>query len=135
MISALMVSRDKLFFSGIKSVLAQENIKTVWCPTGEKALSMLSANSIDLIIIDETLPDMTGRQFIETVVIKNPMTNCVVASPLSKKEFHEAYEGLGVLMQFPVISGEREAWKLLERSQQIFNLQTPKTSGNRKINL
>lgn len=126
MISALMVSKDKLFFSEVESVLAQKNIKTDWRLTGTQALSRQSTDQIDLIIIDENLPDMTGQQFVEHVVMQNPMINCVVASSLSKKEFHKAYEGLGVLMQFPVIPGNKEACALLERIQKIFNLSNPK---------
>jgi CheY-like chemotaxis protein len=130
MISALMVSRDKKFFAGIENVLAENNIKTDWIGTGGEALSiiskntMLSKNLIELLIIDEALPDMTGRQFIGQVVEKkNPMINCVISSPLIKKKFHQAYEGFGILMQFPVMPGRKEVQKLLKHINHIFTLQ------------
>ncbi len=122
MISISMVSRDKRFFEGIEGVLTENKIKTDWRSTGEKALSRALSTPIDLIIIDEDLPDMTGRQFIEKLVMKNPMIHCVVASPLTKKEFHERYEGFGILMQFPVFPNRREIENLREHMNHIFNL-------------
>ena len=123
MISALMVSKEKVTFQGIIDTLVDENIDIYWSDSGTQALSLLLEKSIDLLIIDEQLPDMAGRQFIEKIVMKNPMINCVVASPLAHKEFHDAYEGLGVLMQFPVVPGKKDAQKLLEHMKQIFDLQ------------
>jgi DNA-binding response OmpR family regulator len=123
MISTLMVSCDKKFFEDIESVLTENNIKPFWSGSGTNALSRLSEDSIDLVIIEENLPDMAGRQFIEKIVMKNPMINCVVASPSHKEEFHETYEGLGVLMQFSAVPGKKEAVKLLAYMKQVFNLQ------------
>ena len=124
MVSALMVSHYKSFFEKIECVLVENNIKTDWNETGAKALSTIMAKPIDLIIIDEKLPDIAGKELVKKVISKKPMINCVVASPLIKKEFHKAYEGFGVLMQFPVISGKKEAQKLLERLKHILDLQT-----------
>ncbi|MCF6249112.1 MAG: response regulator [Desulfobacula sp.] len=122
MISISMVSRDKRFFDGIEGILAENQIKTDWCSTGEKALSKAIAVPMDLIIIDEDLPDMTGRQFIEKLVMKNSMIHCVVASPLTKKEFHGRYEGFGILMQFHIFPDRSEIETLLEHMNHIFNL-------------
>ncbi len=123
MISTRMVSRDRSFFAGIETAMVENNFKTEWSPTGATALAMLLVKPIDLIIIDEKLPDMTGRQFIGKVMMKNPRIHCIVASPLTKKKFHQAYEGLGVLMQFPVMPGGKEVQKLLERMEHIFDLK------------
>ncbi len=90
MISTHMVSGKKNFFADIESVLAENNIKSCWSESGTNARSRLSEESIDLVIIEKNLPDMAGRQFIEKIVMKNPMINCVVASPSHEKEFHDA---------------------------------------------
>ena len=123
MISTMTVSKGKSLFENIESVLAENDIKTEWTGTGTKALSMLLNKPVDLLIIDESLPDMTGRKFVEKMVMKNPMINCVVASPLSHKEFHDTYEGLGVLMQLPVFPEKKDAQKLIEHLKLIFHLQ------------
>ncbi len=62
---------------------------------------------------------MTGRKLVETIIFKNPMINCVVLSALSHDEFHEAYEGLGVLMQFPLKPDKTSALKLLDHMNRI----------------
>jgi two-component SAPR family response regulator len=123
MISTLLISRKKSLFSDVKNVLVESLIKTAWSRTGTKALSMLSKKPVDLLIIEENLFDMTGKKFIKNVVMKNPMTNCVVASPLSPKEFHDTYEGLGVLMQLPVFPEKKDAQKLIKHLKLIFHLQ------------
>ena len=122
MISTLLVSRKKSLFSDIKNVLAESLIKTAWSRTGTKALSMLSKQPVDLLIIEENLSDMTGKKFIKTVVMKNPMTNCVVASSLSHKKFHEEYEGFGILMQLPIEPGPKDAQELIEHLKLVFHL-------------
>ncbi len=123
MISTLMVTKEKSTFAGIIETFVNEDFKIFWCDSGTDALFLLTESSIDLLIVDERLPDMTARQFIEKIVMENPMINCVVASPISEEEFHEKYEGLGLLMQFPVVPGRKEAQKLLEHMEHIFHLQ------------
>ena len=124
MISVLMVSRDKHFFEGLETVFTANKIETKWSDTGAGALSMLEENKPELLLIDEKLPDMTGRQFIEQVVQINPMIDCVVASGLSHKDFHQTYEGFGVLMQFPVKIGPNQGQILIEYLKKIHDLQT-----------
>jgi two-component SAPR family response regulator len=123
MINALIVSMDKTVFSDVETALVENGIKVDWCDSGTLALSMLMEEPNDLVVADETLPDMTGRSFIEKVIMTNPMINCVVASSYSKKDFHEVYEGLGVLMQFPVAPGRKEAQELIEYLKKIRHLQ------------
>ncbi len=120
MLNALIISRKKDIFRGIESVLVDNGIKTDWSDTGVEALSMLMEEPNDLIVVDENLPDMEGRTFIEQVIMTNPMINCVIASPRKTEKFHEVYEGLGILMHFPVVPGRKEAQKLIEHMKKIF---------------
>ena len=80
---------------------------------------MLSRGKFDLFITDEQLPDTTARDLIEKALFKDAMMNCVVLSTLSHNAFHEAYEGLGVLMQFPPEPGEKQARALLDHLDRI----------------
>ncbi|MCP3940436.1 MAG: response regulator [Desulfobacteraceae bacterium] len=124
MIYVLMVGCDKGFFTEIKTVFTENEIGTQWCDSGVVALSMLPEKRIDFVIIDENLPDMDGKVFIEKVITENPMINCVIASSLSHKKFHERYEGFGVMMQLSVTPGSMEIQKLVEKMRQIICLQT-----------
>jgi two-component SAPR family response regulator len=123
MISILMVSREKDTFAGIIEPFAKADFKIYWASSGANTFSLLSEKTIDLVIVDENISDMTGRQFIEKVVMENPIINCVVSSSLGHKEFHETYEGLGVLMQFSVKPDKTEVQSLIEHMNLIFNLQ------------
>lgn len=115
MISTRLISHDRSFFKDVEGVLTESGIKADWNSSGAAALAMASIIPIDLLIIDENLPDMTCRQFIEKVIMENAMINCVIASPLTKNQFHQTYEGLGVLMQLTANPGRKEVQKLLER--------------------
>lgn len=123
MTHALIVSKDKGVFFETENVFAQNGITSEWGDTGSAALAMLSEKKYDLLVVDEKLPDMVGRDFIERVVMKHPMINCVVSSPLGKKEFHQVYEGLGVLMQFTPMPGKEEVLELMEHMNRILQLQ------------
>ena len=108
MANILIVSPEKNSFQDLESSFSEYNITAEWTDTAEKALRLLAGQKFDLVITHEQLPDMTGRKLVETIITLNAMLNCVVLSALSKEEFHEAYEGLGVLMQFPLTPGKEE---------------------------
>ena len=65
---------------------------------------------------------MTGLEFIEKVISKRPMVNCAAVSSLLPADFHEASEGLGILMQLPVRPDQEQAEKLLRQLKNILNL-------------
>ena len=65
---------------------------------------------------------MTGLEFIKTVIVQKPMVNCAAVSSLLPDDFHEASEGLGILMQLPVRPGHEYAKYLLEHLKNILDL-------------
>lgn len=101
--------------------------RVTWAGSGRRALSTIKEQTFDLFIADEHLGDMTGLACIEKIVSINPMLNCAVVSTLSKKDFHEASEGLGILMPLPKHPKKTETDKLLERLKSILGLN--KNSG------
>jgi DNA-binding response OmpR family regulator len=72
MIHALIISRDKSSFKIVENVLQKNGIQTAWSDNSDDALSMLMDEPNDLVIVDEMLPGMIGRSFIEKVIITNP---------------------------------------------------------------
>lgn len=101
---------NKDFVDGLAKT---ENSEVLIIDDGSLALDFLSKNNFDLAIVAEKLSDMTGIEFIEKLVTINPMINTAVVSDLSKKDFHEATEGLGVLMAIPSEAGSKDAQGLL----------------------
>jgi hypothetical protein len=53
----------------------------------------------------------------------NAMINLAVVSSLSHEDFHEASEGLGILVQLPPSPGEEDGSKLFETITQIVSLE------------
>ncbi len=123
MISTLMVSQDAFFFQGMEPILADNHVSKNHCKNAKNALSILENEKIDLLVIDERLPDMTAKQFIEQVLFMNPMINCAIASPWRQKTFHDLYEGCGVLMQLSMEPGPNDAKMLMDQVNQIKTLQ------------
>ena len=123
-----MVTPDKAPFNEFALVLAQnDDVELSWAETGQRALNMVSGTTLDLVVVDEKLGDMTGIEFIETLVSVNPMINCAAVSPLPSAEFHEVSEGLGILAQLPVQPGAKDAEDLLKLLNHLKKLLQPKT--------
>lgn len=93
----LLAGKDEQIFTRMKIEAKELDKQVRQVETGQEALSVLDEDRVDLLVVDEALSDMTGKELIEQVVFKNPLTNCAVVSSLSEKEFHDKYEGLGVL--------------------------------------
>ena len=124
----LMVTPDKAPFNEFALVLEQnDDVELSWAETGQRALDMVSGMSFDLVVVDEKLGDMTGIEFIETLVSVNPMINCAAVSPLPSDEFHEVSEGLGILAQLPVQPGAKDAKDLLKCLNHLKKRLQPKT--------
>jgi DNA-binding response OmpR family regulator len=114
MINALLASSDKAHFSNMIAAFQSHNIQIDPVQKGSLALTMVAESSYNLLITDEDLSDMSGKTLIERTISLNPFMNCVVVSRLSHKDFHEEFEGLGVLMQFPLEPGTTDVQKLLD---------------------
>lgn len=115
----LLVGRKKDIFKAFESVFTENEMSFEWTGTAKDAVELLTEKNIDLVILNENLPDMAGKKLVETIVFKNPMIDCVVLSALTHDEFHEAYEGLGVLMQFPLEPDKTSALKLMDHMNRI----------------
>ncbi|HKL00501.1 MAG TPA: response regulator [Desulfotignum sp.] len=107
MIQVVLVGKNQPIFEPVARVLQQHPVVVSWIKNGKTALEHISdtrdkGRAADLLITDETLDDMTGRDLVEQVTMESPMTSCVAVSALSEEAFHEAFEGLGVLLQLPV---------------------------------
>lgn len=123
MIHVLLVSSDKDFFIDLSSNMEKNvNLSISRAVSGVNALSMISVNSFELVVTDESLSDMTGLKFVEKLVSTNPMINCAAVSSLSSEDFHAASEGLGILMQLPPRPDKIHAENLLQYLKNILNI-------------
>ena len=123
MFKLLLVSPDKTSLSGLASALAEySNVDLSWTEYGKEALDIASNNTIDLVITDEWIGDMTGLEFADRLLTVNPRINCASVSQLSPDEFHAASEGLGLMAQLPNQPGREDAEKLIQCLGNLKNL-------------
>ena len=120
---AVFVNRDKAQFKELEKMLGQHSIDVKWCATGKELLSLIADTPkgqwIDLVIMEEVLPDMNAKALVEAVTTQSPMTNCVITGTMDKKRFHDVHEGYGVLMQLPVQPGQDDARNLEDHLKKI----------------
>jgi DNA-binding response OmpR family regulator len=123
--SCLIVSRDKEIFSSVEQALIKNHMDIEWIDSGKKLLSLLSNptnKKIELVIIDGNLPGENARDLVEQVIMQAPMTNCVATSALSPEDFHETFEGFGVLMQLPLKPKAQDAQNLVTHLNKILGM-------------
>jgi len=115
MFKLILVSPDRASLSELVSALAEhKDVDLSWAASGEQGLEIASETSIDLVITDEEVGDMTGLEFAERLLSVNPRINCASVSHLSPENFHDASEGLGLMAQLPVRPGKVDAEKLIQ---------------------
>ena len=108
------VAKDFSRFSLLVDRLRREQgVELVPAATGAAGLAQLQGRAVDLVIVDEQLDDMSGIEFVHQFVKVNPLANTAIVGSLPEDEFHEATEGLGVLMQLPPRPREADAESLL----------------------
>lgn len=98
--------------------------------SGAEALAMLSARRVDLVVIDETLQEMSGLDLARQVAARNPLAAVALVSPLAPEEFHESTEGLGILAQLPRHPGAAEFRDLFEKMRRVMRM-TESVTGAR----
>jgi CheY-like chemotaxis protein len=126
----LFVTTDKTNLADLSVVIETQNGNIIWATSGSQALGRIGKTAVDLVLADEILGDMTGLDLIKRLVAINPMINCAVVSSLSKEDFHETSEGLGILMQLPPNPSWADGERLMAHLNQVLRL-----APRRKINI
>lgn len=121
MIHTLLVRSKKGGFPDLEAVMTNNDAAISRAESGSDALSKIADQFYHLVVVDEKLPDMTGLELAEKLIVKNPMSNVALVSTLSQEDFHEASEGLGLLMQLSPQPGRTEAEILLKHVKNILH--------------
>jgi CheY-like chemotaxis protein len=93
-------------------------------PDGRAAMEQVRSATVDLVIVDEDLGDMSGLELVRELLGVNALINTVLVSTESPGDFHEHTEGLGILMPLPKSCGKAEAARLIERIKGLGMLTT-----------
>jgi DNA-binding response OmpR family regulator len=82
--------------------------------TAEDAVKAVADAPPQLCVVDTGLPDADPFALVARIMRQNAMVNTAVVSTLSDEDFHEAGEGLGILMRLPPAPSQNEADALLK---------------------
>jgi DNA-binding response OmpR family regulator len=106
----------------IQTLASDKGIHLKKVSSGDETLNAVRAAAPHLVIIDSKLPDSDPISLVQQLLMLNAFVNTAVITPLSKEEFHEKSEGLGILSQIPLEPGSSEALVLLQKLRQILGL-------------
>jgi CheY-like chemotaxis protein len=115
----ILATADKTQFADFKAGLEASGGTIEWAGSGREVLDVIADTSVDLVIADEDLGDMNGLELVKRMVATNPMINCALVSALPPEAYHDASEGLGILMQLPSPPGKAEAKQLMEHLDKV----------------
>lgn len=85
-------------------------------------LKAVEACGIDLVVVGQSLVDTSPIDCITRLVRQNAMINCTMISAMEQDAFHEATEGLGILMQLPPNPSSDDAAVLLDKIESLSSL-------------
>ena len=123
MLRIIFAAKNYAGFGDLVERLRQEpEIELIPVSTASSVKKTLTEQEIHLIIAAEELEDCSGADCIRKVAMQFPLVHTALCSPLDDKAFHEATEGLGVLLQLPPQPGRVDAERILERMAHIASL-------------
>jgi signal transduction histidine kinase/CheY-like chemotaxis protein len=86
--NVLVIEDNELDSSQIAKMLSEDNINITIASTGKKALKLIGSKDFDCIILDYTLPDISGSDLIHKVnEVKRKLTPVIV---YSAKDFNKS---------------------------------------------
>ncbi len=118
-----MVSDNPSGCDGLqKGLLKHAGVVVDMAGSFDDAMAGIGSAMPDLVIVDESLGGVSGKQVVENMIRKNPMVNTALVSSLSDEDFHEDTEGLGILMPIRKDGGEDQAKEVIERIEKLLSL-------------
>jgi hypothetical protein len=116
----VIVTNDKDRFSSLERGLrAESECRIVWENSVQGACDAASGTPPRLMIVDEEVDGLSNFEIARQIVLTNALANLGVVSSLSHDDFHEAGEGLGILVQLPPWPGENDVSNLLEAIKRV----------------
>lgn len=100
-------------FAAFIAALKTDGVETTLAPTGQAALEQATTQPPALLVADDTLSDIGPFVLVTRLMEANAAILTAVITDLSPEDFHEAGEGLGILLALPRHPGATNARELL----------------------
>ena len=118
--SIVLAGSDHRGLAGFVAGLAQTGeVEIIGVDTAAAALDAVQRKPVHLVVVGEALADTDPLDCVNRLVRLNPMINCAMISALAADDFHEATEGLGVLMQLPPNPSGADAAALMTKVEML----------------
>lgn len=109
----MIVTKSPGAWAAFAAALAAESgVNLSWAKGRDEALTRLKQGPVSLAVVDGDGGDDASLALLQDMTEVSAMTNTAVVSTLSEAEFHEFYEGLGVLERLPPKPGRAQALDL-----------------------
>jgi DNA-binding response OmpR family regulator len=110
----LIVTARPATFADFLAALQQRGVEVILASTAGAATELAKTRSPALCVVDDSLADAGPFALVAGLMRANAFLHTAVVTDLSPEDFHEAGEGLGILMPLPRQPGAAEAEALLE---------------------
>lgn len=118
--SIVLAGSDHRGLAGFAAGLAQNGeVEIIGVDTATAVLDAVQSKPVHLVVVGEELADTDPVDCVNRLVRLNPMINCAMVSALTADDFHEATEGLGVLMQLPPNPSGADAVALITKVESL----------------
>jgi len=125
---AVLVSEESARFAVLGEMLGRRGLNIEHAGSAKDLLTLLDGatpdHPVSLIVLSSALEDMSPKPLVEAVIQKSPFSHCVVAGDMADKDFHDFFEGYGVLMQVSLTPDEKDADNLSAHLDKLTRLGT-----------
>jgi CheY-like chemotaxis protein len=115
----LATSRPEDLQAFASAIEGREKHALILADTAEAALEAAKRRKPDLVVLDRQVNGADAMTIARLLLEVNAFIHTALLSDLPEADFHEASEGLGVLMKLPMTPSAGDAELLLARLDEI----------------
>ncbi len=121
----IVTNETDKFSEMVKRLSTESKCQIHWANSVNAARIAVAEAPVDLLIIDEVVDGTSGFEIAREVISVNAVIDLALVSPLSPQNFHDAAEGLGIMVQLSPSPGKKDAGKLLAAFKSLSALKSP----------
>ena len=110
----LVVTRRPAFWDALRSCFDSHGAGLCTTETLEEGLGVIRGGKVALAVLDTGSDIAALRKSVMDILTVNAMTNVASVSGMGEEMFHDAMEGLGMIMDLPLEPEEADVARLLE---------------------
>ena len=109
----LVVTRRPVFWEALRACFERHDAALATAGTLEEGLESVRSGHVALVVLDTGSDISALRREVMAVLTVNAMTNVSSVCGMGEETFHDAMEGLGMIMDLPLEPEEADVERLL----------------------